>query len=410
MSSTTRISKIIKDPKDIEMLRNLDEKDITTSFIMDNFGSFDNKRKFNPYDLVTIPPDSFGPEGKRNKNAFTTTIGIFVLNKYLFEHDFFDIIGYVNKNFNSDMYKEINKKLSSALIEDKITVESFKHYHNKIEKMMPYCSILSPHYTDKMLTCTKIIGKKKQELIKKYQKEIESGDAVAIDKMTKELLDFAVTYMGDDPSMDMYLSGARGDINNNFKNIFVMRGIIKDPDPNAKQKYHVSTSCFIDGIKPEEYALISNSLAAGPFARSRKTATGGYWEKLMVSALQHITLDPPGSDCGTKKTLTITFDKKNIESYVYSYVVGRNGSLIEITSENKDQFIGKTCKVRFSAFCESKTGICNKCMGTLFYRIGINNVGLSSYKIASILKNIAMKAFHDNNQKFSKIPLDKVFK
>src|SRR5699024_7679458 len=157
--------------------------------------------------------------------------------------------------------------------------------------------------------CTSVINKKKQELYEKYKDKLEAGDEVVGDKMEHELLEFAKEYLKDDPSMDLFLSGARGSIGNNFKNMFVMKGVIADPDPNAKQKYHVALSNYMDGIKPEEFSLFANSLASGPYARSNKTAEGGYLEKLFLVAFQHIVLDPDGSDCGTKNHIEVLLDK-----------------------------------------------------------------------------------------------------
>lgn len=404
----SRKSKIITDKKEIQSLIDLKEKDITLSFIMETFGEFDGKRKYNPYDIVTLPPGSYGPPNKKNKNQFTTTIGIFIFNKFFFENDLFDNIHYINKSIDGDMYDDINKKLSYALAEYRVKLKDFKTFLNKTQKVMPYSTVLAPSYTDKMLTCSDAIKKKRDQLIKENKEELDKGNELVADRITKELLDYAIEYMGDDPSMDVYLSKARGSIKNNFKNIFVVRGIIKDPDPNAKQKYHFSSSNYIDGIKPEEYALLANSLAAGPYARSKKTADGGYWEKLFVYALQHITLDEEGSDCGTKRTVTVTLTKKNIQLWMYSFIV-ENGKLIELNSTNMDSYIGKTVKFRFSSMCESTTGLCNKCAGNLFYKIGIKNIGLTSSKIPSSFKNIFMRAFHDSTEKFTTIPLDKVF-
>ena len=58
------------DPEALKMLLNLDEKDVTSSFIYDNFGEFDGKARLNPYDLMIVPPGSYGPEKKKNKNTF----------------------------------------------------------------------------------------------------------------------------------------------------------------------------------------------------------------------------------------------------------------------------------------------------------------------------------------------------
>lgn len=405
---SSRKSKKITSPKDIEYLVNIKEKDITTSFIMDTFGEFETGQRFRPYDIIEIPANSYGPEGKKNKKPFVTTVGIWIFNKYFIEEDLFDMFKYVNKTIDKKMYGKLNNEISVAVLEDRLPLETMKRFNMKTQKCMPYISILAPNYTDKMLTCTEVINKKKKELYKKYEEQIKKGDEIAASRMEKELLDFAIEYMGDDSSMDMFISGARGSIGNNFKNMFVMKGVIKDPDPNAKQKYNVAMSNYIDGISPDEYALFANSLAAGPYARAKKTENGGYREKLFLRAFQHLTLDPPGSDCGTKRYIEVILTESNINEWMYSYII-ESSKLVELTSQNKSKYIGKKVKVRFSALCESKTGICNKCMGNLYYRLDKTNVGTSLTQIPSVQKNIAMKSFHDSTQSLYDMDLEKIF-
>lgn len=406
----SRRSKTITSPKDIEYLVSIKEKDITTTLIMELFGEFESGRRFNPYDIVTIPKGSYGPDGKKNKNDFTTTVGIWIFNRYFIEPHLFDLFKYINKTISKKLLGKLNTEISEAVLEDKISVEVLKDFIMKTQKCMPYISILAPNYTNKMLECSVVIARKKEELYKKYKDQIDKGDEVAANKMEKELLDFAVEYMGDDPSMDMFISGARGNIGNNFKNMFVMKGVIKDPDPNAKQKYNVALSNYIDGIKSEEYSLFANSLAAGPYSRAKKTEYGGYLEKLFLRAFQHITLDPQGSDCGTKRYLEIVLTEDNLNLWMYSYII-EGSKLVELNSENKSKYIGKKVKVRFSGLCESKTGICNKCMGNLYYRLDKKeNVGTSLTQVPSTLKNISMKAFHDSTQSLYEMNLEDVFK
>ena len=403
-----RKPKVITNPKDIEYIANITEKDITTSFMMEAFGEFDGKVRFHPYDEIIIPKGSYGKGDKKNKNEFHTTVGIYVFNKFFIEQDLFDQFHYINQECNGDMISSLNKQLSYMLLEDKITVEQLKAFSKKMQKNMPFVSILMPNYSDKFLTCTTAINKKKEELIKKYKKDIEAGNEVVAEKMEKELLDFAREYLKDDPAMDVFLSGARAKFGNHFKNMFVMKGAVKDPDPNAEQKYHIATSNYMDGIKPEEYVIFANSLSAGPFSRAKKTEVGGYLEKLFLYAYQHIKLDPPGSDCGTKRTITVDITKDNIGQWMYSYVV-QGSKLVEITSDNMKQFIGKRVKIRFSALCESKTGICNHCFGNLPYRRGDLNVGISSTIVPSTMKNVSMKSFHDSVQKTTIIDVNKAF-
>jgi hypothetical protein len=402
----SRISNHITKKEDIDYLLSLNESSISTTFMMEMFGEFKGKRKFNPYDTIEIPIGFYGPKGSTNKNKFITTVGIWVFNKYFIENDLFIVFKYINQNVDSKMFNKINSKLSYAVLEDDIDLESMKRYLMKTQKFMPYVSILSPNHTLKMLTCTKVINKKKEELIKKYKKEIENGNELVADIIEKELMDFAKEYMGDDPSMDMYLSGARGSFGNNFKNIFIMKGAIKDPDPN--KGYNIATSNYIDGIKREEYATFANSLAAGPYARANKTQIGGYIEKQFSAAFQHLVLDAPNSDCGTKYYITITLSPDIIDDCMYNYII-EGDRLIELTSKNVQKYIGRTVKMRFSSMCESKNGICNKCIGNLYYRLGITNAGVTLTKIPSTLKNISMKSFHDSTLTFYEMDPMKAF-
>lgn len=403
-----RKPRVVTKQEDIDYIVNITQDDITSSFMMETFGDFGSTPRFYPYDEISVPPGKYGNHGKLNKNTFYTTVGTYIFNKFFIERDLFDQFQYINKEVSGKMLNQINEKLSYLVLEDKITVEQQKMFHKKMQKNMPFVSILSPSFTTKMLTCTDEINKEKERLIKKYQDALERGDEVVAEKMEKELLDFALEYLKDDPAMDPYLSGARTDLGNHFKNLFVMKGAVRNPDPNAKQKYNIATSNYMDGIKPEEYCLFANSLAAGPFSRAKKTEVGGYLEKLFLYAYQHVQLDPPGSDCGTKRYIEVTLDSKNISKWMYSYVI-QGSKLVEITSENMDKFIGKTVKMRFSALCESKTGICNHCFGNLPYRRGDLNAGISTTIVASTMKNKSMKAFHDSVQKTTPVDINKAF-
>lgn len=274
MANSVRKSKEITNKDDIDYLISLEPDKIGTSVICELFGDFGKGKKYNTYDIITIPKNAYGNAKKRNKNSFTTTVGLFIYNKFFFEEDFVDEIGYINHTVNKKELNKIESKLTYALIEDRITLDQFKKYLKKTQKIQPYVAIYSYGYTEKMLTCTKVINKKKEELLKKYKKEIEEGDVIVCSKIEQELLDYAKEYLKDDPSMDMFLSGGRGSWDNNFKNMFVMKGAIKDPDPNAKQKYNIVTSNYMDGVSKEEYSVLCNSLAAGPYSRANNTSKG----------------------------------------------------------------------------------------------------------------------------------------
>lgn len=414
MAINTRTSKTITDKQDIDMLINLNEDDITKSLVIELFGDFGEHQKFNPYDIITIPIGGYGgkiPNGqeKKNKNTFTTTVGRFIFNKYFIEcePELLDLIGYVNDNVGKKVYGKLFDQLCYFVMEDQISMETYKRFCVKTQKFMPFVSILAPNHSDNMLTITKKINVRKAQLLAENKEAIDNHDVKVVDAISKELLTYAKELMAGDPAMDMFLSGAGGSFENNFKNMFIMRGSVQDPDP--RKSYNIITSNYIDGVSKEEYSMLANTLAAGPYSRSKKTELGGYWEKLFLTAFQHIILQEPDSDCGTKRHITMTITDKNISLIMYCYVINDDGSLTEITSQNKDKFVGKTVRLRFSSMCEAKDGICNKCAGNLFYRLGIRNIGASTPQIPSKLKVLSMKLFHDDQLNFTEMDPMKAF-
>lgn len=392
------------------LLFDITEDDITASFIYSLFGDFNGKPKCNPYDIITIPKGKYGKGDKKNKNSFKTTIGIWIFNKYFIEPDFFEYFGYINETITKKKFKDLNQTLSYKLMEDKITIDQMSRFIMKTQFFMQFITIIAPNYTEKMLTCSKVIGKKKDELCKKYAKEIENGDIVTINKIEKELLDYASEYLGDDPALDSFKSGSAV-YENNFKNMFVIKGPVLNPDPNAKKKYDIVTSNYIDGIKKEDYAVMANALTAGPYSRGRKTQIGGWWEKLFGRAFQDVYVDEAGSDCGSTQYITVTLDKDNMKGLMYSYIVTSSGNLVELNSDNMDKYMNKTVKMRSTLFCKSKKPgcYCNKCAGNQFIYLNRHNAGSLTASVASSIKLISMKSFHDANVKLSEMDPMKAF-
>ena len=404
----SRVSKKITDPELVNKLLNIKEEDITSSFIYNLFGEFNGVSKCNPYDLIDIPPDSYGPKGKRNKNKFTTTVGLWLYNKWFIENELFDEFHYINKSRTDKALDSMNQQLSLALMEDRISVQTLKNYLMKTQFIMQFVTILSPNYNEAMMTVSKTIAKKKDELIKKYKNELESGNTLVADQVEKELLSYALEALGDDPSLDIFLSGARGTIGNNFKNMFVWKGVTRNPNPDDKNEYRIATSNYVDGIKKEEYTLYSNSGIEGAYARGKKTEDGGYLENLATSAYQDIILDKAGTDCHTTRHIEVVLTEKNYIRYIYNNIIGSDGKLTELNSQNASKYFGKKVKMRMAYLCPHEKP-CNACAGNFYYKLGTLNVGLTLMQVFSIFKNKSMKAFHDATVELTEIDTMKAF-
>ena len=395
----------------------IQEKDICSSLVMDLFGSFNGETMVNHYDTFEVPAGAFkfiDDKGKEvsNSTPFTTTFGIWIFNIFMIQglglsHVFG---GYVNENIDSDIFEDMHQKLLYAMLEDRVDTETYKKFIEYANFVMPWETIFSPSHTESILACSKEINKLKAKLIKENKEAIDKGDAVVAETIQDELIAFAKEYLKDDPALDPYLSGAGGNIHNNFKNMYIMKGAIRNTDPNSEKEFDIATSSFIDGITTDDYTSLAKSLSGGPYSRSKKTELGGYWEKLVTAALNTVVVDEEGSDCGTKHYLEITLTKKNSKMFMYSYIVKSNGQLEELTSENLNAYIGKTVKIRSTMFCKSKTGgVCHHCAGNFFYRRGSRTIGLACASIPTVLKLKSMKSFHDSTINTTEINANKAF-
>lgn len=401
--SNKRTAKNITNKNDIDYLINITSEDAAKrSTIMECFADFGDGPRFNPYDVVGIPKGSYG-KSKKNKNDFTTTVGLWIINKGWVE-PLSDQLGYNNKTIDAKVYGAINQDLSYMCLEDEVSVDEFKKFIMQTQVYMSCASAVCPSYTREMMLITNDIEAHKAKLEKKYAEAIKKKDLVQVAEMQKELMDFAKDKLKDDPSADMYNSGAGADWGNNFKNMYIMKGAVRKTDGT----YDIIESSYMSGLKPEEFSKTNDAAVGGPFSRAVNTSKGGDKEKQFVQALQHIIVGKAGTDCGSKETIEVNLDAKNINDFMYCFVLDRGG-LTEITSKNKSKFIGKTVRLRFSSLCKSKGYICEKCAGTLFRRLGKEAVGVATYQMMSKVKNVSMKSFHNSNVDLYTIDVDRAF-
>ena len=392
----------------VEIIIRIKEKDISAHLIYNLFGQFKDKVLCNPYDLIYIPAGTLesGDSKIKNKNEFVTTVGCWIFNKFFIEKDLLGILGYINETINKKLYSKINKKLSYALIEDDITIDILKNYLEKTQFMLQFEVILSPNQDEELLSCTEKINKKKKELFDAHKKELDAGDVAVAEKLEEELLAYAKDLLKDSPAMDTYDSGA-GAGWSNFRSFFIDKGMNYN---TSTGEYQMVRSNYMDGITAEDYAITAASLSAPVYSRSKKTESGGYYSKLLTSACSHLRIGKPGSDCHTKNYVIATLTDNIIDLWMYSYIIEGN-RLVELTSKNRDKYLNKTVKIRYSSCCEMQDGvtICNACAGNFFNRLGITNIGVAVFNVAEKLKAAMLAQFHVNSVSTVEVDLDEVF-
>ena len=191
VKNQTRHAKNITNQKELDYILNITpEEAARKSTIMNLFADFGKGPKYHTYDVITVPAGMLEIDGKKNKRPFTTTIGLWLFNKGTLS-EVSHITGYINKSVNGDVLEDINKQLSYARLEDKITVEQLKHFIMMSQLYMSCTSALAPSHTMKMLLVTSDVEKKKKQLEKKYADGIAKNDLKAVSDMEAELLQYA---------------------------------------------------------------------------------------------------------------------------------------------------------------------------------------------------------------------------
>jgi DNA-directed RNA polymerase beta' subunit len=360
------------------------------------------KRKalHNTWDTITIPANYFYEEQKATK----TTIGRFLFNKYVLEGS--GVVAatkVVTDVLNGKGLDKVDELIGQLYLDDVITRQHFNAYVDRRDNLGFWLNGMITHTISlRMAKPLKEIEKKKQELLKKYAKEIEAKDITAMAQMEKELIAFAKELLKDDPGMDLYDSG---DLNfdNNYKNNSILKGPVKN---NITGEYDFIENSYMDGIEIKDIPAHANTILAAQYPTSIATKDSGYMGKKLLALLQMMEIDEPGSDCKTKSLIPITVTDKNKKDLVYTYfeIAGQTQML---TRDNVDSYVGKTLMMRSPMSCITPK-ICSKCAGELFYKLGVKHAGLFATQLSHSALNLSLKSKHSMNVDIYHLNVDKI--
>ena len=447
-----RVARTITNKSDLDEILAIDHyKAAEKSTTVDLFGNFGKGPRFNPYDIINIPKGLFGglslsddaylreisgfyidsqgniietdeddydvssstangkyvgTSTKKNMESFTTTIGTWIFNKWFLE-PICDITGYWNSTIDKKGMEKINGLMSNALLDDKMSVRQLKNYINDSQILMGCCSVLSSSHTEGIYMLNDVIKKKKAEILARpgIKDALANSDLVVMKQVEDELLSEAKKFLRDDPCIDMYNSGSRATWDGNFKDMYIMRSGIKQSDGSFK----IVMDGYIDGLSPDDYVAAVNGSVEGAYNRSELTRKGGYKERLFFLATAHIKYLGKDSDCKTKRYIEVDLTDKNANDWLYSFIID-DSRLVELTPSTISQYIGKRVKMRYSSLCEAPNSqVCEKCGSSLFRRIGMLNVGMSSSICMSSVKNTSMKTMHQKSIHMTNPDLTRVF-
>lgn len=397
---------------DKKYLISLKSSDITLKILKELLAFNENNiRKIDPVDTLILIPEEL--EQLNNelyiviKDRTTTTVGRYLANLFLFGNTKLrDKVPYYNKPINKGEMAKIFTDVSILLKENKIDGDTYIDFINRLHWFsFSITSFIA--YTLDLSTAVPLesVKKRKEELFKEHSKKIENNDQKIVSVIEKELIDLAKKELDEKDSngLKVYDSGATGSFANNYKNTVIMRGSIAKSDKIANiEDMSISKANLSEGIPLDEFHKYSDISVLASFSRAVTTATSGYDVKKMNAAFSHLNANEDrNSDCGTKFTLRTKITDKNASSFYLRYAL-YNKNLVLLDDNNLKDAIGKTLELRSPMFCKDSK-VCNKCIGDLYYNLGVSRLGNLPSKIGSSYMNKALKRFHDLSVKLSKL-------
>lgn len=256
----------VVDTATVQTFLDMKPSDFTFEFLIEKFGitvsNADGNRatnhtsaKFNMTDVVNIRVPYLGFTGK-------TTLGRLLYAKIIVEQcGLQDVVGFINEPITDDKNKFIEKLIANALKDDKIPVDNMYKYVDARDWLgLQLHAVICTSFTMRSMLKPKEVDDLHKELLKKYKKELDNNDEKVSEIIEKALIAKTKEVLKDDIGLDLYMSGARGSIGNNFKNMYLTRGAVKNLQTGG---YDVIKGSLMDGLEKKDIAPHSNNILMG---------------------------------------------------------------------------------------------------------------------------------------------------
>ena len=392
-----------------EMFLSLKPDDITLELLQNLFADrWDTTKKkvigsqFETYDEMALKAGEYS-----NKEDIVTNCGLFIVNKFLIEPHFVPYLGYINDTIDKERFGKLENTMAYYIQEDE-TGQLLVQYYDFLDRLtwftFTFHTEICASKTIKSMKPLPKIKAAKKAAMPKINKAIEDNDTPTIVRIQNDLVKLAEDELKDDPSYELYKSGARGAFDNAYRQGQIMKGPVWNA---SKGKFDVMVNSLYEGARKQDLQTMANAIVSGVYPKSIGTGECGYLTKKLSATFQSNVMGPKGSDCGTKALAEVTLTQSNASMYYYHYI--KEGSnYVRFDPKTESKYIGKTVKMRLPTCCIGKE-LCNRCGGDRFYMLGIKNIGLTNGRVSNSLLRARMKQAHDATVRMSTLTADELF-
>ena len=319
------------------------------------------------------------------KGKIKTTVGRVIVNQLCFVDPFGDTFPYEDKVYNLE--KDILATVNQALVDKRISVENYKRCLDNCFYIGHFTELCTPCLDEHALSTDPNIKKRKAELIKQYEGQL--NDPIVISKIEDELIAMDKEYMKGDNALRFYATESKA-----FplwrKKLYIAVGGIEAFSKDSS-KYDFLRNSLEEGIRVEDLSIYGNESRKGSYQRGHETQKGGYMTKSVIRAFHDSAITRP--DCGTRKGVLIDFSKISPNKFIGRYIL-LHGKWVELTTSLAKSIPLKPTIVRSPMYCQCKEGYCYKCVGRFFEGLDVRQVSMSIVDISNTFMTAAMKNMH----------------
>lgn len=315
-----------------------------------------------------------------------TTMGRLLLNYTILVDPFGTLIPYINELWN--IGKIESTYIFDALRNEIITVDQIKHYSRNLHFIGHFTELAVPSFTERSLTVNPELIKRRNELLKKYSKEINAGDVVTMAKIEEELVAMDREFLKGDSSTPFYDYDGNKSYGTHRKKMYGLGGITPG---FGEDKVNFVDSSLEEGWDVKDFPALCNQIRDGSYSRAKETAKGGEETKFLIRVFQNTQITE--DDCGSNDYIHVQLTKDNSSKFLYRNIL-ENDKLIILTNDNINSYIGKTLSMRSPMHCHTKNGYCYTCMGELFRTIGTDLLTMAAIDVGKAFVISALKKMH----------------
>jgi hypothetical protein len=275
----------------------------------------------------------------------------------------------------------------------KLYIDEFKRFNDGVRHLEGFTQLCVPSATPKTMTVSDEVIKRRNELFKEYEGQLE--DPIIQAHIDKELTQMERDWMKGDPGERFYIKGKSYDVVR--KKLFLYQG----QESGFGKVGKTITRSLDEGWDVRNLPDMANALRNGSYSRGALTALGGVDAKNNYRMFQNTVVSEP--DCGSKLGLRLTLDKDSAKHFIASYVIEADGHLTELTAANLAEYTDKPITLRSVAYCKTENqNVCAICVGS---RIAQTPNAISTYAsdIGSKFLSAFLAAMHGKAVKSNKV-------